>query len=315
MTTTSLTPAAPRLSGNAVGALWMLASAGCFTAMATCLKLLAARGYPEPQMVFFRCAAGFLVLLPFVLRGSREVLRIRRPVPVVVRCVLSTAGFFAGFYSFAHLPLADAQAISFSRVLFVTVFAVLLLKEQVGPRRWVAVGVGFVGVLLMVQPHGHTGLSFAALMQLLSALLFGLTIVTVKDLTRDHSTIALVFYTNAFTTLAGLPFAFLDWKAPDALGLALLVGLGFAGVGAQSCYVRALSTGEASLLGLVDYVRLPLALLTGFVLFHETPQMLVLVGAAVVIASTVYITLRESRLAKPVAVAAPLSGADKEVPP
>jgi drug/metabolite transporter (DMT)-like permease len=303
------------LSGNAVGALWMLASAGCFTAMAVCLKLLAAREFPESQMVFFRCAAGFVVLLPFFLRAPKAAWAIKRPVPLFMRCFLSTLGFFAGFYSFAHMPLADAQAISFSRVLFITVFAVLLLHEKVGPRRWAAVGIGFVGVLLMLQPHGSSGMSLPALMQLASALLFGLTIVTVKDLTRDHSTVALVFYTNAFTTVAGLPFAFGGWQPLDASDMALFVGMGFAGVGAQSCYVRALSTGEASLMGTIDYVRLPLAIAAGFLLFQEVPAPLVLAGAGVIIASTLYITWRESRLEKPTVVAAPLSGPDKEIPP
>jgi drug/metabolite transporter (DMT)-like permease len=294
------------LSGNAVGALWMLASAACFTAMAACLKLLAQADYPESQMVFFRCAAGFAAILPFFLRAPRSAWALKRPGKVFLRCALSTAGFFAGFYSFANMPLADAQAISFSRVLFITVFAVWLLKETVGPLRWAAVAVGFVGVLLMVQPHGQTAFGAAALAGLASAVLFGLTIVTVKDLTADHSTTSLVFYTNAFTTVAGLPFAFMAWKAPDANALLLFLLMGFTGVAAQSCYVRALSTGEASLLGAIDYVRLPLAIAAGYVLFAETPDPVVLAGAAVIIVSTLFITLREAR---------GVSGPGREIPP
>ena len=311
----SRTSSVKAYSPNAIGALWMLASAACFTGMAVCLKLLARADYPDSQMVFFRCAAGLAAILPFFLRAPRSAWAVKRPGKLFLRCALSTLGFFAGFYSFARMPLADAQAISFSRVLFITVFAVWLLKEQVGARRWTAVAIGFVGVILMLQPHGNSPLGLAALAQLASAVLFGFTIVTVKDLTRDHSTLGLVFYTNAFTTVAGLPFAFLAWKQPDLLSLALFLGMGFMGVAAQSCYVRALSTGEASLLGLIDYVRLPLAILAGFILFHETPDLRVIAGAAVIIASTVYITWRETRLARPVIVAAPLSGADKEIPP
>lgn len=282
--------------------------------MAVCLKLLARAHYPESQMVFFRCAAGFVFLLPFLLRAPRSVWAVKRPGKLFLRCALSTLGFFAGFYSFAHMPLADAQAISFSRVLFITIFAVWLLKEDVGVRRWTAVGVGFVGVMLMLQPHGANGFGIPALAQLASAVLFGFTIVTVKDLTRDHSTLGLVFYTNAFTTLAGLPFAFLAWKQPDIASLALFLGLGVMGVAAQSCYVRALSTGEASLLGLIDYVRLPLAIFMGLILFHEIPDARVIAGAIVIIGSTVYITWRESQFDMPVLAAPPLSGADREIP-
>ena len=283
------------LSPNAVGALWMLASAACFTAMAVSLKLLADQGYSESQMVFARCAAGFVAILPFALRLGPAALKVARPRPLFWRCLYSTLGFFAGFYAFAHMPLADAQAITFTRVLFIVVFAAWLLKEHVAWRRWTAVGVGFAGVLLMLRPEA-SGIGVPELAAVISALFFALAIVTVKDLTRDHSTLTLVLYTNAFTTIVGLPFAFGGWILPDLTGWLLLAVLGLTGVGAQSCYVRALSTGEASLMGLIDYVRLPLAIAAGFVIFHELPDVFSLAGAGVIIGSTLYITWRESRL-------------------
>ncbi len=286
----------PPLSPNAAGAVWMLVSAACFTAMAACLKLLADMDYSESQMVFARCAAGFAAILPFALRAGQGAWAVARPRPLFFRCLYSTLGFFAGFYAFAHMPLADAQAITFSRVLFIVVFAAWILKERVQWRRWTAVGMGFAGVLMMLRPDG-AGFGLAAMAALVSALFFALAIITVKDLTRDHSTLTLVLYTNAFTTVFGLPFVFFgDWIVPDAQGWFLLVALGLSGVGAQSCYVRALSTGEASLMGLIDYVRLPMAIAMGYALFREIPDMLGLLGAVVIIVSTLYITWRESRL-------------------
>lgn len=283
------------LSPNARGALWMLASAGCFTAMAILLKILVRESYPESQMVFFRCAAGMAAVTPFLLRAGPKALAVKRPWVVLRRCAFSTLGFFAGFYAFAHLPLADSQAISFSRVLFVTILAVWLLKEKVGVRRWTAVGIGFAGVLIMLRPTGGEMPSIAVIAALASAFLFGVTLVTVKDLTRDHSTLTLVAWTNLFTTVVGLPFAFLAWKQPDLADFALFLAMGFAGVGAQSCYVRALSTADASLMGLIDYVRLPFAILFGWLIFAEKPDALMLAGALVIIASTIYITWREAR--------------------
>jgi drug/metabolite transporter (DMT)-like permease len=120
-----------------------------------------------------------------------------------------------------------------------------MLKEPVAWRRWTAVAIGFVGVLLMAKPTSAS-LDLAALMAVASAFLFAVTIVTVKDLTRDHSTFALVLYSNAFTTVAGLPFAFLGWTTPTIADAGLFLLLGFSGVAAQSCYVRALGHGEAS---------------------------------------------------------------------
>jgi drug/metabolite transporter (DMT)-like permease len=156
------------------------------------------------------------------------------------------------------------------------------------------VGVGFLGVLLMTRP-GSAALDLPTLAALGASFFFALSIVTVKDLTRDHSTLTLVLWTNAFTTLVGLPFALVEWVTPGWWDLVLLIALGVAGVGAQSCYVRALSHGEASALGVVDYVRLPLAILLGFALFAERPDTATLAGSGVVIAATVYIAWRESR--------------------
>jgi drug/metabolite transporter (DMT)-like permease len=286
----------------------MLASALCFTAMAILLKLLNQAHYPESQMVFFRCAAGIAAIAPFVVRSGVAALAVKRPWTVFRRCFFSTLGFFASFYAFAHLPLADAQAISFSRVLFITVLAVWILNERVGWRRWTAVGVGFIGVLIMLRPTGATPPSLATLAALASAFLFGVTIVTVKDLTRDHSSLTLVAWTNIFTTFVGLPFAFLAWVQPGALDLLLFLAMGFAGVGAQSCYVRALANADASLMGLIDYVRLPLAIFFGWLIFAERPDLMMLAGALIIIGSTLYITWRESRATLPIS-------ADKETLP
>jgi drug/metabolite transporter (DMT)-like permease len=136
----------------------------------------------------------------------------------------------------------------------------------------------------------------ATIAALVSALAFAFALVTVKDLTKDHKPLTLVIYANLFTTLAGLPFLFLDPVMPSPPQLGLLLAMGVAGVAAQSCYVRALSTGEASLMGLIDYVRLPIMALAGWLVFSETPDRLAMVGAAIVIVSTVYITFREARL-------------------
>jgi putative aminopeptidase FrvX/uncharacterized membrane protein len=108
--------------------------------------------YPESQMVFARCAAGLVAIAPFVLTAGRGTLKISRPWPVLVRCAFSTIGFFAGFYAFAHLPLAQAQAISFSRVLFIVILAAWFLREKIAWRRWTAVAVGFIGVIVMARP-------------------------------------------------------------------------------------------------------------------------------------------------------------------
>jgi drug/metabolite transporter (DMT)-like permease len=285
------------LSTNMQGVLWMLGSALAFTVMTSCIKELAHRDYSESQMVFFRCAAGLILLAPVILRAGRNAWATPRPWPMARRCVGSAIGLLLGFYAFANMPLASAQSLSFARTLFVVVLAILLLKEKVGVWRQGALIVGFVGVLVMLRPS-EMQFSVAALASLASALLMAYSVVTVKDLTRDHSTLTLVIWMNAATTVIGLPFAFFGWRTPgleDGLIFALLA---VSGVIAQTFFTRGMAAGDASLMALMDYVRLPLAALAGLWVFHEVLDEWTLLGAAIVMASTVFITVREARLAK-----------------
>jgi drug/metabolite transporter (DMT)-like permease len=286
--------AAPGLSGNMLGALWMLGSAVSFTVMAVLAKWLGS-DVSVAMLIFWRAAAGVVAALPFLVAGGLASLKLARPGKVAFRAGWSTLGFFLAFYALVELPLADNMALSFTRTLFITILAVFVLRERVAWRRWSAVAVGFVGVLLMTRPGA--ALSLGSLAALGAAFAFAVAIVTVKDLTRDHTPAQLVISVNLVTALAGLPFLLADPTVPSLPQLLLLLAMGFAGVAAQSCYIRALGTGDASLMGLMDYVRLPLGALAGFLLFAEVPDSLTLLGAAIVIGSTVYITVREARIA------------------
>jgi drug/metabolite transporter (DMT)-like permease len=287
---TGASPLKAKLTPNAIGSLWMLGSALGFVVMAVLAKSLSDQT-SVAMLIFWRSLAGVAATLPFALLAGPQIWKTARPGKLLLRSSYGTVGFFAGFYALVHLPLADSQALSFSRTLFMTVLAVFILKEKVAWRRWLAVGIGFVGILLMTKPGGT--MNMASLAAIVSALAFAFALITVKDLTADHSSLTLVIYGNIFTTLAGLPFLILDPRLPDAPTIGLLLAMGVAGVMAQSCYVRALSTGEASLMGLIDYIRLPAVALAGFWFFDEVPDQLAMIGAVIVIASTIYITLRD----------------------
>jgi drug/metabolite transporter (DMT)-like permease len=282
-----------KLSPNALGALWMLGSACGFVIMAVLAKGLSDQT-SVAMLIFWRSLAGVFATLPIALFTGPAVWKTPRPAKLLLRSSYGTIGFFAGFYALVHLPLADSQALSFSRTLFMTVLAVFILKEKVAWRRWSAVAIGFIGILLMTKPG--TSMNLASLSAIVSALAFAFALITVKDLTKDHSPLTLVIYGNIFTTLVGLPFLILDPRLPDLPTIGLLLAMGVAGVIAQSCYVRGLSTGEASLMGIIDYIRLPLVALAGFWFFDEVPDSLAMIGATIVIASTLYITFRDMRV-------------------
>lgn len=286
-----MTAAPTPLSANMRGVLWMLASAACFTIMTSCIKFLAQQEYAESQMVFFRCAAGVVLLAPVMMRAGPSAWATPR------RCIGSAIGVLLAFYAFANMPLATAQSLSFARSLFVVVLAMVLLHEKVGPWRQGALVVGFIGVLVMTRPT-EMAFNLAALAALGSALLMAYSVVTVKDLSRDHSTLSLVLWMNAATTLLGLPLALFGWTMPGWTDAGVFLLLAVSGVLAQTAFTRGLTAGEASLMTLIDYARLPMAALAGLLIFHETLDAWTVVGAAIVIGSTVFITVREAMLAK-----------------
>jgi drug/metabolite transporter (DMT)-like permease len=293
----ALTDRYSRLTPNARGALWMLASALTFTVMTTLIKFLGT-GYPAALQTFYRQAAGLIVFLPVIVRNPRGVFRTTRPGILIFRSVAGTIGMILAFYSYSAMPLADANALSFTRTLWLVPLAAFVLGEKVGPRRVSATIIGFVGVLLMLQPSAQSGLGWPVVAALASAFLFSFTVTGMKVLTRDHSTMTLMVWAAALGFVLSIPPALFVWKWPTWFDLGLLAAMGVLGIVTQACYIRGLTEGEAIVMSPLDYTRLIFALILGFVLFHEIPNPMTMAGAAVVIASTLYITLREHQLAR-----------------
>lgn len=286
-----------KLSGNMRGAAWMLLSAASFTIMAVCIKLLAEQEYSEGQMLFFRAAVGIILLAPITMRSGLSVWRTPRPWNMARRVGASALGVLLSYYAFANMPLATAQSLSFARALFVVLLAMLLLRERVGIWRQSALAAGFVGIMVMLRPT-EMQFNLAAFAALASAASLAYSIVTIKDLTRDHSTLSLVLWMNAGTTVLALPFAFFGWRTPGLWDAGVFVLLAVSGVVAQSAFTRGLATGDASFVTLMDYVRLPMTALAGYILFQERVDVWTVLGAMIVIVSTVFITLREAYLDK-----------------
>src|SRR5689334_17122689 len=153
---------APHATDNTRGALWMLGSAVTFTAMVTLIKFLG-HGYPPTVQTFYRQAAGLVILLPWILRRPVTAFATTRPGILIFRSVTGTVGMILSFWAFQELPLADANALSFTRALWMVPLAAFLLRERVGIHRIGAAVVGFLGVLLMVRPGGAHGLTLPAL--------------------------------------------------------------------------------------------------------------------------------------------------------
>jgi drug/metabolite transporter (DMT)-like permease len=266
-----------------------------FTVLDAMVKYLAARGYSTWQLVFCRSLFSFVVILPLVhAQGGRRVLATRRPLDHLSRAAVGMAALWCWFYAYRNMPLADAYALSFSAPLFMTALSMPMLGEPVGRHRWAAVLVGLAGVVIMIQP-GSGVFGVSALVVLLSALLYALAMILLRALGATESTLRTVFYFTLFCTVvsaASLPFT---GQLPRSWGDAgLLVGIGLLGGVAQLFLTEAYRSAPVSIVAPFDYSAMLWAVLLGMAVFGDRPGWPVLSGAAVVIASGLYILHRES---------------------
>ena len=283
------------LQPNVQGAVWVLAAAVLFSIMAMLVKFIG-QGLSAPQIAFFRGLTGLLFISPFLVRmGWRSVVS-TRPVLQVVRGIIGASGMLLGFHALVHLPLADSNAISFARVLFLVPLAYFLLGERAGPRRLTATLVGFAGVLVILRPTGS--IEFAAITAVVSAFLVACAIVSVKLLSKSDSPVTLQFYAGVFGVLfTAVPAAF-SWQMPTAEQWFWLTLMGAAGAAAHWCFLRGYQIGETTALAPYDYARLLFAALWGLLLFGEWPTLATYLGALLIVGSTLYITIREQTLKK-----------------
>jgi drug/metabolite transporter (DMT)-like permease len=278
---------------NIRGAVWVLLAALSFTVMAAVIKTLGSR-LDSFEIAFFRCVFALAVTFPFLLREGEAAFRTQRLGLHLSRAAVGMLAMFCGYYGITKLPLADATVIGFTRALFMIPLAVFFLGERVQAARWTATVTGFLGVLVMLHPGGQ-GPVLAALVALLGAAFTAAGIVQVKKLAEtEHPATILVFY-NFFTTLISLPTVIPVWVTPRFSELVLL-GLvaSLAGMG-QFCTIRGYAIAEASAVVPFGYARLIFAPVMGLLFWGEIPDAWSAAGAGIIIASTLFIALREAR--------------------
>jgi drug/metabolite transporter (DMT)-like permease len=246
------------------------------------------------EIAFFRNVTGFVLLLPFLLRQERSLWKSKQPKLQLIRSVIGVCALMTWFQCLSMMPVADATAISFVTVLFVTVGASLVLGEKVGIRRWSAIVVGFIGTLIIVRP-GSGVFGPGALVALTSTVFWASSLLCVKVLSRTDSSVTMVFYANVyFTAFSFIPALFV-WTWPTWEQFAWMVLIGTMAMLGHLCMATALRTTKATVVAPVDYTRLLWAAGAGYLMFGEFPDVWTWVGGTVIFLSTVYITYRESR--------------------
>lgn len=273
--------------------LLMLAAVALFGAMDAGLKLLAPH-YAPMQVATLRGASALPLVLAWALAtvGVRGLLRVHWPLHLL-RGVLGVA-MMAGFvYGLRTLPLTTAYAISFVAPLLVTALAVPILGEHVGPRRWTAIAIGLVGVLVVLRPTGEGMFTLAGLAILLAALCYAAGAITVRLLARRDSTQAMVFWFLAILSIIAGVLAWRGWLPIRSGDWPVIAVIGVSGTLAQVALTEAFRRGEASLIAPLEYTALVWGVLADVVFWQVLPSGVTWVGAGIIVASGLYLIRRE----------------------
>lgn len=288
----------PDVSENAVrGITLLLLAEMLFASMDTIAKHLG-QELPVAMVAWGRYAfhLGFMLML-FPGRRLLPLLRVRNVKLTLVRGVLLLFATMSFFTAIRYIPLADAVAISFVAPLFVVALSIPLLGERVGPRRWAAVLIGLVGVLVIVRP-GFGDVHWAYGLMLFMALIFAAFVIVTRMLTRTEETMSILFYAALMGTIgtsALLPFF---WQTPTLVQVGWMAAMGAIGGVSQLLMINAYKVATASTLAPFQYIQIIFAAFWGYLIFGDFPDNWVIAGGTIVIASGLYVMHREATLAK-----------------
>ena len=246
------------------------------------------------QILWLRGAVGLFFVLPiFAFRQVRLYSHgLKRHLLRALAGVLSMACWF---YALTELPLAEATSYSFAMPLFLTVLAWAVLGEKLKWQTWLATVIGFCGVLIIMRPDALT-VGLAALAGLSAAFFHAVAAILIKTLASSESALALLLYFPILTILVFLFPAMAAWLSPTPTEWFGLVGVAALGVQTQWCFIQACRLSDMTFLAPFDYSRLLFALVLGYFLFSELPDLWTLVGAVVVVGSTLYVVKRDHLL-------------------
>ena len=267
-----------------------------FTLMNVFAKLLAER-HSVIEIAFYR---NLIAVLPFLVMifvlGKREILTLEaKPWLVGFRAVLGAVSLMVTFAAFSLMPMADATVLMFTSSLFIPVLGLLFLKEAVGPWRWGAVVVGFIGVAVMAQPSGNV-VPLGIALALLAALMHATLQIVLRYLGRHERPETITFYFFLIgMVVSALP---LPWVAvtPTREEMPWLLGVGLSGAGAQWCLSIAFKHAQAAIVTVFNYSGIVWATLFGWLIWGDFPMPVVIIGATIVILSNAVVIWRESRM-------------------
>lgn len=273
------------------GIVAMVAGAGLLTLNDAVSKHLT-ESYPIGQVICLRQIAAFLFILPYAMSVTGlGALRAVNRGGQFLRALLFVSGTGLVLWSLSLLPLSFVIAVLFSSPIYIALWSAPLLGERVHGRQWAAIAAGFAGVLLIVRPAGG-GFEWVVLLPVCAAFTNGLRDAFTRRLSRTENSVSVLFWSGALVMVAGLLTIPLGWQPLDARGAAWFLAAGFFNASAHFMVIEALRMGRAAVVAPFRYSGLLWAMLVGFLVWNELPDSWMLAGAAVVVASGIYMIRR-----------------------
>jgi drug/metabolite transporter (DMT)-like permease len=291
------TPTRPRISlirltPATQGAIWTIIASFCVVAFTAIGKYLTAE-MSVPMITFFRCVFGVLFIIPWVTRVGLAGLATKRPVLLVARGINTLIGLYCVFFAVSLIPLADVVAIQYSKPIFASLAAVLILREVMYRARWHALIIGFVGMLMIIRP-GFAEWNVGVLLALGAMAAGAFTTISVKLMTRTEPPDRIVAYTLMVMTVGSSIPAFLYWQTPNLEQLLWLVLLGGLATGFQRAVARAYAAADATVVLPFEFVRLLIAIAFGFFIFGEALDGWTWAGGTVIFVASFYVVRAEA---------------------
>ncbi|MGF9694104.1 DMT family transporter [Rhizobium sp. 0TCS1.26] len=252
--------------------------------------------YPAFQLVFIRAMIGLVFILPLIWHHRSEMRRVRHPWRNILRISCNAIALTSNFLAITLLPLAMVNAVGFSRPLVTMGLAVAMLGEKVSRIRWAGAAIAFVGVLIVMAP-GTSSFDVKILVVLVSVVFGSLAIIQTRALRDENTTVMMVFYTVGLAVITAVPAAF-TWQPVMPFDWLPLLGIGFLAQIGQYCFLRAYRIADASVLAPIGYLSIVFVTAVGYVFFGEVPELRVVFGVVVIIASLQGAALVERRRAR-----------------
>jgi len=282
-------------SARLAGIALMLAGV-CMFSFGDALGKFVVATYSVGQFMLLRACAALALIGPSMWRARAEFTRVERPWLQAVRIVLSTLEIAAFFLAVVYLPLADVTTYYLATPIFVTALSAVVLREQVGWRRWSAILIGFCGVVIALHPSAQS-VTWPAMIALAGSLAFSWLMLITRSL-RATPDIVLASAQFLGTLVFGIVVAPFGWITPTWVHLGLFFAAGAISVCALLCVNRSLKLAPASTVAPYQYSMIVWAVMFGYAVFGDVPQAHTALGAAIIIAAGLYIFLRERELGR-----------------